>query len=134
MNQSISSIFTLVLLLQGLVYFWAWVEKRLKPVLTKFRLIEHDVLILHEIGMLGYCTGRVRGRLRGSVCENQCFLILIVPVPSGYGPLSSASLLLVVGRDVRQLGPSSRQQAARVVSARVARWPPKHRRRRWAMR
>ena len=51
MNQSISSIFTLVLLLQGLVYFWAWVEKRLKPVLTKFRLIEHDVLILHEIGM-----------------------------------------------------------------------------------
>lgn len=52
MNQSISSIFTLVLLLQGLVYFWAWVEKRLKPVLTKFRLIEHDVLILHEIGMM----------------------------------------------------------------------------------
>lgn len=51
MNQSISSIFTLVLLLQGLVYFWAWVEKRLKPLLTKFRLIEHDVLILHEIGM-----------------------------------------------------------------------------------
>ena len=31
--------------------FWAWVEKRLKPVLTKFRLIEHDVLILHDIGM-----------------------------------------------------------------------------------
>ena len=51
MNQSISSIFTLVLLLQGLVYFWAWVEKRLKPVLTRFRLIEHDVLVLHEIGM-----------------------------------------------------------------------------------
>ena len=51
MNQSVSYIFTLVLLLQGLVYFWAWVEKRLKPVLTKFRLIEHDVLILHDIGM-----------------------------------------------------------------------------------
>ena len=41
----------MVFLLQGLVYFWAWVEKRLKPVLTKFRLIEHDVLILHDIGM-----------------------------------------------------------------------------------
>jgi hypothetical protein len=51
MNQSISSILTLVLLLQGLIYFWAWVEKRLKPVLTRFRLIEHDVLILHKIGM-----------------------------------------------------------------------------------
>tara|TARA_B100001758_G_C18122022_1_gene459226 strand:- start:252 stop:566 length:315 start_codon:yes stop_codon:yes gene_type:complete len=51
MNQSISSILTLVLLLQGLVYFWAWVEKRLKPVLTRFRLIEHDVIFLHEVGM-----------------------------------------------------------------------------------
>ena len=51
MNQSISSILTLVLLLQGLIYFWAWVEKRLKPVLTRFRLIEHDVIFLHEVGM-----------------------------------------------------------------------------------
>tara|TARA_B110000003_G_C16648224_1_gene533021 strand:- start:2692 stop:3006 length:315 start_codon:yes stop_codon:yes gene_type:complete len=51
MNQSISSILTLVLLLQGLVYFWAWVEKRLKPVLTRFQLIEHDVIFLHEVGM-----------------------------------------------------------------------------------
>ena len=51
MNQSISSILTLVLLLQGLVYFWAWVEKRLKPVLTRFRLIENDVIFLHEVGM-----------------------------------------------------------------------------------
>ena len=38
MNQSISSIFTLVLLLQGLVYFWAWVEKRLKPVLHEISI------------------------------------------------------------------------------------------------
>ena len=51
MNQSISSILTLVLLLQGLVYFWAWVEKRLKPVLTRFRLIENDVIFLHNVGM-----------------------------------------------------------------------------------
>lgn len=51
MNQSVSSILTLVLLLQGLVYFWAWVEKRLKPVLTRFRLIENDVIFLHNVGM-----------------------------------------------------------------------------------
>jgi hypothetical protein len=51
MNNSFASVLTLVFLLQALVYFWAWVEKRLKPVMTKFKLIEHDVQILHEIGV-----------------------------------------------------------------------------------
>ena len=51
MNNSFASVLTLVFLLQALVYFWAWVEKRLKPVMTKFKLIEHDVLVLHEIGV-----------------------------------------------------------------------------------
>lgn len=50
MNSSFASLVTLVFLLQTIVYFWAWIEKRLKPVMSKFQIIENDVTILHHIG------------------------------------------------------------------------------------
>ena len=50
-EQLVRIIGNLVFLLQTIVYFWAWIEKRLKPVMSKFQIIENDVTILHHIGV-----------------------------------------------------------------------------------
>lgn len=49
MSQSLQSILALYLLLQGFIFFIAFVENRYKPKMSKFRLIEKDKIKLHKI-------------------------------------------------------------------------------------
>lgn len=51
MSQSLQSVIALFLLVQGFIFFIAFVENRYKPKMSQFRLIESDKIKLHKIAL-----------------------------------------------------------------------------------
>jgi len=60
MNEGLAGTIAVILFLQAFIFIWTWVEKRLKPMMVKFHIIEDDVFKLHEIGnkyaSMGLCV------------------------------------------------------------------------------
>lgn len=57
MNESLKYLFILILLIHLSVYFWAFVEKRIKPKLAQFQLIEEDRMKLFAAAMEYHTRG-----------------------------------------------------------------------------